>query len=253
MNQAKPKIRLYVDQPFTAGEHLALNPKQAHYLGQVMRLSGGDHVAVFNGRDGEWLASIESAGKKSLTLHLERQRLPQISGPDLWLVFAPVKSKSEVIIEKAVELGVSRLVTVITRHAVVKSVNAEKLSAHAVEAAEQCERHDVPVIEHYDSLPALLGAWPKDRTLLYGDESGGGVPLKFLLAQLPPGKYAVLIGPEGGFAAEEHRMLNVLPQVKGFGMGPRILRADTACVAALACVQAALGDWDMKPKFEAAG
>jgi 16S rRNA (uracil1498-N3)-methyltransferase len=251
MNQAKPKIRLFVPTPYTAGQALPLEKAQAHYLGNVMRVTKGDAVAVFNGSDGEWLAEVTVAEKKAVTLTLKKQRTRQISTPDLWLAFAPIKNKSELVVEKATELGVSKIMTVITRHCVVKSVNEEKLTAHAIEAAEQCERHDVPKLESHDGLQNLLGAWPEDRTLLYGDESGEGAPLKDLLGALPKGKYAVLIGPEGGFAQEEHRMLAVAPFVKAFGMGPRILRADTAAVAALACVQAWLGDWNLKPKFAA--
>jgi 16S rRNA (uracil1498-N3)-methyltransferase len=253
MNQAKPKIRLFVPAPLIAGQLVTLDQKQAHYLSNVMRLEVGDAIAVFNGSDGEWLAGIVATGKKDATLRLEQKLAAQTHTPDLWLAFAPVKNKTDLIVEKATELGVSRILTVVTRHGVVKSINMEKLTAHAVEAAEQCGRHDVPEITTYDTLSNMLGTWSKDRILLYGDESGAGVPLKTLLPQLSKGKYAVLVGPEGGFAVEEHRMLKSMPSVKAFCMGPRILRADTAAVAALACVQAWLGDWEVKPEFEAVG
>jgi 16S rRNA (uracil1498-N3)-methyltransferase len=250
MTQSKPKIRLYVPAPYAAGESVTLDEAQSHYLARVMRCRKGDVIGVFNGHDGEFLAEIEQLDKKHVTLLLKCQRVPQLTVPDLWLAFAPVKSKTELVVEKAVELGVSKLLPVFTRHAVVKSINREKLEAHAREAAEQCERCDIPEIEEHKDLAALLGNWPKDRTLLYGDESGGGIPIKRLLETLPQGKYALLVGPEGGFAAEEHQILKIVPFVKAFTMGPRILKGDTAAVAALACVQSWLGDWDIKPKFE---
>lgn len=254
MNQVKPKIRLYMNEPFAARQNIAPAPGQSHYLAHVMRVREGDAVALFNGEDGEWLASVASIQKKSLTLTLEKKIRGQKNSPDLWLAFAPIKNKTELVVEKAAELGVSTLLPVFTRHAVVRSVSHEKLMAHAVEAAEQCGRLDVPAIREHKDLAALLAHWPKDRALLYGDESGGGESLQILLQSLPKQKkYGVLIGPEGGFAAEEHQMLSAANFVKSFSMGPRILRADTAAVAALACVQAWLGDWNEKPDFQAAG
>jgi len=247
MNQAKLKIRLYVNEPFAAQQHIMLGQGQSHYLANVMRCREGDGVAIFNGRDGEWLASVAAVQKKSVTLALVKKCRDQKNSPDLWIAFAPIKNKTELVVEKAVELGVSALLPVFTRHAVVRSINQEKLMAHAIEAAEQCGRLDVPSIEEHKDLATLLAAWPKDRTLLYGDETGGGAALKALLPALPRGKYGVLIGPEGGFSAEEHHMLRMASFVKPFGMGPRLLRADTAAVAALACVQAWLGDWDILP------
>jgi 16S rRNA (uracil1498-N3)-methyltransferase len=247
MNQAKLKIRLYVPETFSAGQAVSLGEGQTHYLTNVMRCRAGDPVAVFNGQDGEWLASVSTTHKKSITLALEKKLREQKNSPDLWLAFAPIKNKTELVVEKAAELGVSALLPVFTRHAVVRSINHDKLSAHAVEAAEQCSRLDVPPIEERKDLPSLLAGWPKDRTLLYGDESGGGTALKMLLPSLPRGKYGILIGPEGGFSEEEHHMLKIAGFVKPFTMGPRIMRADTAAVAALACVQAWLGDWEEKP------
>lgn len=252
MNQAKPKIRLYVSADYTKGQRISLGEKQSHYLSNVMRVREGDVIAVFNGKDGEWQAEIERIDKKNVTLYLKEYRAEQIYSPDLWLAFAPIKSKTELVVEKATELGVAKIITVIMKYSVVDRVNMEKLMAHAIEAAEQCERRDVPELEECKNLSALLGAWPKDRTLLYGDESGEGAPLKTLLSGLSQGKYGVLVGPEGGFSVDEHRMLKAAPFVKAFGMGPRILRADTAATAALACVQSWLGDWEQKPRFEVA-
>ena len=246
-----PHIRLYLPHPFSPAQSLALSPGQSHYLAHVMRCREGDNVAVFNGADGEWLADIALVAKKSVTLQLQRCIAPQKQSPDLWLAFAPIKNKTDLVVEKAVELGVSALLPVFTQHSVVKSINHEKLLAHAIEAAEQCERHDVPALEEHKDIAHLLGAWPQDRTLLFADESGGGASLKSLLPTLPQGKYGILVGPEGGFSPDERHILGIVPQVKPFGLGPRILRADTACVAALACVQAWLGDWEERPGYVA--
>ncbi len=251
-NQAPPKIRLYVPQPFAEGSSLTLTDGQSHYLAHVMRVREGMAVAVFNGIDGQWWADVTAVAKKSVTLELRHCMAAQRNTPDVWLAFAPIKNKTDLVIEKAVELGVSALLPVYTQHSVVKSINREKLLAHAIEAAEQCERHDVPAIEEHKDVSHLLAAWPKDRVLLYADESGSGENLKTLLPALPQGRFGILVGPEGGFSTEEHHILKLMPQVKAFGMGPRILRADTAAVAALACVQAWLGDWDIRPRFIAA-
>lgn len=252
MNQA-PKIRLYIPEAFAPGHRLTLPPPQSHYLAHVMRAKEGINVAVFNGRDGEWLAEVDALSKKTIALRLKHVLNPQKNSPDLWLAFAPIKNRLDGVVEKAVELGVSKLLPVFTRYAVVKSVNMDKITSYAVEAAEQSGRMDVPNIEEHKDISALLGSWPKDRTLLFADESGHGADLKALLPSLPPGRYGILIGPEGGFAEDERRMLAAMPQVRAFCMGPRILRADTASVAALACVQAWLGDWEEKPHFMAAG
>lgn len=244
-----PKIRLYVPQPFTQGSSLLLEEGQSHYLAHVMRVREGSHVAVFNGQDGQWLAEVTLVAKRAVTITLLECMEAQNNTPDVWLAFAPIKNKTDLVVEKAVELGVSKLLPVYTQHAVVKSVNMEKLALHAIEAAEQCGRHDVPAFEEYKDLSHLLAAWPKDRVLLYGDETGGGETLKNLLPALPLARFGVLVGPEGGFSQTEHHILRLMPQVKAFGMGPRILRADTACVAALACVQAWLGDWNLQPNY----
>ncbi|MDE3017126.1 MAG: 16S rRNA (uracil(1498)-N(3))-methyltransferase [Pseudomonadota bacterium] len=237
-----PKIRLYVPQPFSEGEGLVLPENQSHYLAHVMRCREGESIAVFNGYQGEWLAEISSVRKKSVMLLLKKQIAAQQKNAGLWLAFAPIKNKTDLVAEKAVELGVSSLHLVYTSYAVVRNVKRGKLEAHVALAAEQCGRHDVPSIEEHKDIPSLLSVWPDERTLLFADESGGSVAIKQLLSSLPPGKYGVLIGPEGGFSEGERRLLHDSPCVKAFGLGPRILRADTAAVAALACVQAWLGD-----------
>lgn len=248
----KPRMRLFVPQGFSAAAELELDYEQAHYVAQVMRGQVGENVSVFNGSDGEWLAEIAHISKKAVTLSLVARMREQKESPDVWLAFAPIKNKVDFVVEKAVELGVSALLPVFTRHAVVKSLNHEKLATYAVQAAEQCERMDVPRIEEFKDMGALLKAWPRDRVLLFADESGQGRDLKTLLPSLSVGgKYGVLIGPEGGFAREEREILRAQPMVQAFGLGPRVLRADTAMVAALACVQAWLGDWQEQPHFEA--
>jgi 16S rRNA (uracil1498-N3)-methyltransferase len=251
MPSSKPKIRLFVNAPYASGQLLALESGQSHYLAQVMRCREGEAIGIFNGQDGLWLADVSQISKKQVSLRLVSQIEPQRSSPDVWLAFAPIKNKSELVVEKAIELGVSKLLPVFTRHAVVRSINHDKLTAHAIEAAEQCERHDVPPISEHKDLAALLGAWPKDRPLLFADESGAGGDLKQVFGALSTNRCGVLIGPEGGFSLEERQMLLRTAFVHAFCMGPRILRADTAAVAALACVQAWLGDWNEKPHFEA--
>ncbi len=248
----KPRLRLYVPQGFAANSACILNGAQAHYVGNVMRGQVGESVALFNGRDGEWLAHIEDISKKSVSLTVQIMVKSQKASPDMWLAFAPLKNKVDFVVEKAVELGVSALLPVYTRHAVVRSLNREKMDAYVIEAAEQCERMDVPRIEEFRDVNALLASWPSDRTLLFADESGEGQDLKTLLPSLSMGgKYAVIIGPEGGFSQEERMMLRAHPGVKAFGLGPRVLRADTAMVAALSCMQAWLGDWQEQPQFKA--
>ncbi len=251
MTQPNPKIRLFVPDRFSPAAQIELSAQQSHYLSNVMRSREGESVLLFNGEDGEWLAEITRQDKKRTLVVLKSQQKEQEASPDLWLAFAPIKGKSELVVEKATELGVSKLIPVITRHSVVRSVNMEKLQAHATEAAEQCERLDVPHIETATDLPKLLGNWPKGRILLYGDESGSGVSLRHLLNASAQPTYGILIGPEGGFAHDEHKLLSAQPFVTAFSMGPRILRADTASVAALACVQAWLGDWEKQPHFKA--
>jgi len=249
MKQEKPKIRLFVPQNFSAGGVLELNANQSHYLVNVMRAEVGERIAVFNGTGGEWLAEVETLGKKRVTIELKNQIRKQSAAPDIWLVFAPIKNKTEFVAEKATELGALKILPVVTRHSVVKSINREKLEANIIEAAEQCGRLDIPLLENLQELPYLLSKWPENRTLFYADESGGGVPFKTLLPKFSAGPCAVLVGPEGGFFKEEQRLLSSKSFIAPFTMGPRILRADTASVAALACVQAWLGDWHEKPNF----
>lgn len=245
-----PTIRLYVAENLLTGSLIMLDEARAHYVRHVMRRNDGDVIAAFNAESGEWEATLRMQGKKAVQLAIGKKIAGPRTSPDVWLAFATVKNKNELIVEKATELGVSALHTIVTQHSVVKSVNMEKLAAHAIEAAEQCERHDVPEITEHKNLGTFLGSFPADRVLLYGDESGKGKKLPEILSTVIGKKIAVLVGPEGGFSGPEHHMLHALPQAKGFGMGPRILRADTAAVAALACVMATTGDWDAAPHFK---
>lgn len=215
---------------------------QAHYLSGVMRLRQGDAVAVFNGRDGEWQASLHEAGKRGGSVTVMAQTAPQQDPPDLWLIFAPIKkARTDFIVEKAAEMGAARILPVQTDHTNSDRIRQDRLQAHAIEAAEQCGGTFVPPVADLAPLSRLLDGWDPARRILWADESRAG-PAQ-TLAGLPPGPWAILIGPEGGFSAGERARLSRLPFVTPVSLGPRILRADTAAVAALALWQAALGDW----------
>lgn len=250
MSEHPPAARLYVEDALVQGAELGLDADRAHYLRNVLRLEPGASVALFNGRDGEWLGHIDAVDKRRATVSLRRQLRPQAVEPDLWLCFAPIKkARIDFIAEKATELGVSALQPVFTRHTAMTRVNVERLRANAVEASEQTERLSVPAVREPLALEDLLQAWPAGRRLLLADEAGGGRPIAQALAGLDEtakrSPWALLIGPEGGFARAELDALRKLPFVTAVGLGPRILRADTAALAALACWQALLGDWQL--------
>jgi 16S rRNA (uracil1498-N3)-methyltransferase len=232
--------RLYVGQELAAEGLLTLEAQAANYLATVLRLGGGDRVKLFDNRTGEWLAEIVEAGRKRVTLRVGERLGEREAVPDLWLVFAPIKrGRIDWIAEKASELGVARLVPVLTRRTVVERVNTERLFAHMVEAAEQCERTALPELAEPVKLDRLLADWPAGRALLFADEQGG-TPLAEAAAPTPT---AILVGPEGGFTAEERAAIRALPDARAVSLGPRILRADTAAVAAVAVWMAAAGDW----------
>lgn len=246
----QPKLRLYVEADLSVGAQVALSADQAHYVTNVMRSRPGDAVALFNGRDGEWRSEIVQTAKHSCILAVEGMLRPQKAEPDVWLVFAPIKkARIDFIAEKATELGVSGLWPVYTRHTIVSRVNSDRLAANAVEAAEQTERMTIPAIFEPETLDKVLASWPPERHLLYMDETGGGGGISEVLPRLTPAPAAVLIGPEGGFAKSELDALRKLPFATAVGLGPRILRADTAALAALACWQALCGDWHERPAF----
>ena len=249
----RSKNRLFVDADLTDGATVGLPHAQAHYLTNVLRARPGDRVSLFNGRDGEWLAEIDGFGKGWCSLALRSQVREQFSAPDLWLLFAPVKrNRIDLIAEKATELGVSVLWPVNTKRTNMGRVNTDRLTANAVEAAEQCERLTVPEVREPLALDKVLADWPEERTLYYMDETGSGAPAAqvFGAAGRSASPAAVLIGPEGGFDKSELDALAALPFSCPVGLGPRILRADTAAIAALTCWQALCGDWDRGPRQE---
>ena len=236
--------RLYVPDDLAFDTAIVTTVDQAHYLRNVLRLMPGAVVAVFNGRDGEFGARIDRLDKNGATLTVGARRRAQPAEPDLWLLFAPIKrQRIDILVEKATELGVAALRPVITRHTQVERVNLARLSAHAIEAAEQTERLSVPRVHEPVELDRALAAWPADRRLVVCAERRAAPPIAAALAGLVPGAHAILIGPEGGFAEAELDGLLKLPFVTLVSLGPRVLRADTAAVAALACWQAILGDW----------
>jgi len=245
--------RLFVESSLQAAQSLKLGPEQSHYLGSVMRAQPGESVLLFNGTEGEWLARIEQVGRAGVGVTLERQTRPQTAEPaarfDPWVLAAPLKrDRTDLVAEKVAELGATRFQPVFTRRTIASRVNAARLQARMVEAAEQCERLTVPVLAEAARLEAVLDSWPAERTLLFLDETGGGEPLAGLAAGWDAGPVALLIGPEGGFAPEERARLVARPFVRPVGLGPRILRAETATIAALALWQALAGDFTRPPR-----
>lgn len=244
MAERAAKVRLFVEADLGAGARVALTPEQAHYLLTVMRLGGGDRVAAFNGRDGEWICAVEPSGRRAGALVAEAPGQPQRRAPDLWLLFAPIKkARTDFIVEKAAELGVARVQPVFTRLTNAERLKPERLRAHAIEAAEQCGETWVPEVAEPVRLEAALEAWEPGRRLMFCDETRDAAPAAEALAAAGRGPWAILIGPEGGFTAEEAARLRATPQVLRVTLGPRVLRADTAAVAAITLWQATLGDW----------
>jgi len=236
-------IRLFVPHPLKAGAGVAPTIDQSRYLTAVMRLSVGDEILVFNGQDGEWRCSLAEAGKRGCVLKAEEQTRPQAYGPDLDLVIAMVKrGRVETIVEKAAELGARRVRLTQTRRTNVDFVKLGRLDAIAIEAAEQTGRLDVPAVDDPQKLDKILDGWDPARRLVFCDEGGDARPMIEALAETGP-PAAILIGPEGGFAPEERERLRSLPFVIPVSLGPRILRADTAAIAAMTLWQAAAGDW----------
>ena len=236
--------RLYVDAPLGRGERIALAREQANYLLNVLRLGAGDSVIVFNGRDGEWRAALADTGRKSASLDIEEALRAQEAGPDLDYLFAPLKhARLDYMVQKAVEMGAARLRPVLTRRTQAQRVNTERMRANVIEAAEQCGILTLPQIEEPRPLEKALAEWPQDRLLVFCDEDAPMADaVAALRAQAQPGApLAVLIGPEGGFDPSERAMLMGMEQTLAISLGPRILRADTAAVAALAVVHAAFG------------
>ena len=236
------KIRLYVDHPLGAGQSVPLTRDQAHYLFGVMRLGVGAAVLLFNGRDGEWLATVADAAKRRGVLSVTEQTRDLQMPPDLWLCFAPIKkARTDFIVEKATEMGAARILPVQTEFTNAERIRQDRLQAHAIEAAEQCGGTFVPDVAPLQRLDRLLSDWPDGRQLMFCDEEEVGAGKT--LAAAGPGPWAILIGPEGGFSEAERARLAALPFAHVVSLGPRILRADTAAVAAMTLWQTTLGDW----------
>lgn len=240
-SEPRPRVRLYLEQALAAGQPVAVSHEQAHYLTSVMRLGPGDAIALFNGRNGEWRARIAQSAKRAVTLTCEAQTVPPLPPPDLWLLFAPIKkARTDFIVEKAVELGAARILPVQTDFTNSERIRRDRLQAHAIEAAEQSGATCVPEVAELEPLSRLLARWPAGRCLWWADEALARTPAP---PEPAPAPAAILIGPEGGFSPAEKTRLAALPFLRRLGLGPRILRADTAAVAALALWQARHGDW----------
>lgn len=238
------KIRLFVNASLHEGASVPLDGDQAHYLFAVMRQTAGARIAVFNGRDGEWIAEIVKAEKRRGLLVARTAGQPQRHLPDLWLLFAPIKkTRTDFIVEKAAELGVARIQPVFTRHTNSERLRIDRLRAHAIEAAEQCGETTVADVAEPARLGALLDSWDPARRIVFCDERRSAGPAAAALAAATDGPWAILIGPEGGFAPEEFERLANMDCVLPVSLGPRVLRADTAAVAAITLWQSMRGDW----------
>lgn len=237
------KVRLFVEHPLGQGQTVPLSRDQAHYLFGVMRLSEGADILVFDGENGEWRATVTDAGKRGGTLTCQDQTRPLRLPPDLWLMFAPIKkARTDFIVEKAAEMGAARICPVQTDFTNSERIRRDRLQAHAVEAAEQCGGTYVPEVADLQKLNDVLAAWPEDRQLLFCDETLSDAQT-VLGAHERGGKWAILIGPEGGFSEAERARITAMPNATAISLGPRILRADTAAVAAMTLWQDRLGDW----------
>jgi 16S rRNA (uracil1498-N3)-methyltransferase len=238
----KSAPRLFVPAPLGEGASVTIDGNGAHYLGAVMRVKPGDTVILNDDVTGEWAAEVTEASKRHVTLTITRNLRPREAVPDLWLCIAPVKKPHfDLVIEKATELGVARIVPVLTRRSVVDKVNAERMRSIMIEAAEQCARTALPEMGELVPLAKLLRDWPAQRTLFHADEAGGEPALPAFIAAGAPA--AILIGPEGGFDDAERAAIAALPQARAITLGPRILRAETAAISAAALWMAAAGDW----------
>jgi 16S rRNA (uracil1498-N3)-methyltransferase len=238
------KVRLYVEHPLGAGQSVPLDRDQAHYLFGVMRLGQGAVVALFNGRDGEWQAEVAEAGKRGGALTCRAQSKSLQLPPDLWLMFAPIKkARTDFIVEKAAEMGAARIMPVVTDYTNSERIRQDRLQAHAVEAAEQCGGTYVPDVAELQKLSRLLDHWPADRQLMFCDEAEVGNALELAAGDHKNAPWAIVIGPEGGFSDGERKRLSAMAQSHVVSLGPRILRADTAAVAAMTLWQTSLGDW----------
>ena len=235
--------RLFVEPALTQGEQRRIDGQQGHYLASVMRLKVGDPVKLFDDATGEWLGVASEVRKRDVVLEIREKLRDREAVPDLWLCAAPIKKgRIDWVVEKACELGVARVAPVLTRRAVVDKLNLDRLRAHMVEAAEQCGRTALPELVEPVKLAAMLRDWPAGRTLFFADETGGVPALEAMKAH--PGPAAILVGPEGGFDAEEREAIRAVPGAVGISLGPRILRAETAAAAAVSLWRGVAGDWN---------
>jgi 16S rRNA (uracil1498-N3)-methyltransferase len=236
--------RLFVEADLCAGRTVACSAEQASYLRNVLRLEAGEAVLVFNGRDGEWRAELGHAGKRGVALAVKAKVREQEGGPDIDYLFAPLKrARLDYMVQKATEMGAARLRPVLTRRTVAERVNLERMRANAVEAAEQCGILRIPDVRAAEKLEKAIADWDPGRALVFCDEGVQETCPLSSLARVAPGPLGLLVGPEGGFDEGERELLASKPFVVRISLGPRILRADTAAVAALALVNAVLGDW----------
>jgi len=236
------KIRLYVEHPLGAGQSVPLDRGQAHYLFGVMRQAVGAQVLLFNGQSGEWRATVAEAGKRGGTLICEQETKPHQMPPDLWLCFAPIKkARTDFIVEKATEMGAARIVPMQTEFTNSGRIQRDRLQAHAVEAAEQCGGTYVPQVAEMVRFDRVMSDWDATRKIMFCDEALATAGPSPLLGQ--EGPWAIFIGPEGGFSEGERSRLRGLDYAASVSLGPRILRADTAAVAAMTIWQQTLGDW----------
>jgi 16S rRNA (uracil1498-N3)-methyltransferase len=236
--------RFFVKESLALGAQLELDEHQAHQVVHVLRARQGQRVRLFNGTDGEWSATIESISKKSVILALEGQTHPQAGVPDLWLLLAPVKKAPfDFIVQKATELGVARIQPVFTRRTIVDRVNLERMQANVIEAAEQCERLCIPELAEPAKLEHVLSTWDNARSLAFCDEAGNAAPAAKAFTEKSGRRWAILTGPEGGFDATERDAIRALSFTVPVTLGPRIMRADTAAITAIAVWQSTCGDW----------
>ncbi len=236
--------RLFIDAPLGAGARSEVSAEQFNYLANVLRMEEGAEILIFNGRDGEWKARITFPTRKKIVLEALEQTRPQPPASDLHYLFAPLKvGRLDYLVQKAVEMGAGFIQPVMTQHVQGKITSMDRLQANVVEAAEQCGILSVPEVAAPRKLGDLLDSWPQDRRIIFCDEGDEGQNPLPILAAIKETRLALLVGPEGGFSEEERGRLRSLPFVTAIPLGPRILRADTAAVAALAVIQAAAGDW----------
>ncbi|MBH69555.1 MAG: 16S rRNA (uracil(1498)-N(3))-methyltransferase [Rhodospirillaceae bacterium] len=238
------KARLYITDPLSIDARLTISGNQSHYLRNVLRLQNGEQIALYNGRDGEWLSEIKLINKKNIEVKIQENIRSQEISADIWLAFAPIKkARIDYLAQKATELGATVMWPVFTRYTMVSRLNLDRLRANAVEASEQSGRLCVPEIRSPAKFEKFLKDWPSQRTLFCLDETGGGIPIIDAFKSCKKESSGLFIGPEGGFTNEELDQVEKLGNVFRISLGKRILRSDTAALAALACWQAMLGDW----------